>query len=52
MVYPTPRVASSARDFLKRSVVFIERAYKLGYIYESEYAFLMQTKLKHKLSAK
>lgn len=28
----------------------IEHAYKLGYIYESEYGFLMQTRLKRKLS--
>lgn len=42
----------AADDKANANEDLIIHAYNLGYIYESEYQFLMQTKLKRKLSEK
>jgi hypothetical protein len=39
-------------DTANANADLIEHAYKLGYIFESEYGFLMKTRLKRKLSEK
>jgi len=39
-------------DSANANADLIEHAYKFGYIYESEYGFLMRTKLKRKLTEK
>lgn len=39
-------------DSANANANLIEHAYKFGYIYESEYGFLMRTKLKRKLTEK